>query len=93
MRFAALMMVVAGSVCAEGLPVPLSLEHALQVAEVQDNPTMQLADSQLAMASPVATLVNGSCSTTLPGKRVSRICLTAGMRLDPPVRSTMSRSE
>jgi len=43
----ALLLLMAGIVQAEALPVPLTLQHTLLVAETQSNPTIQLADSKL----------------------------------------------
>jgi outer membrane protein TolC len=42
-----LLLLIAGTVQAEALPVPLTLQHAIEVAEMQSNPAMQLADSRL----------------------------------------------
>jgi len=42
-----LLLLIAGTLQAEALPVPLTLQYAIQVAELQSNPAMQLADSQL----------------------------------------------
>lgn len=44
---AGLLLLISGTVHAETLPVPLTLQHAIQVAEMQSNPAMQLADSKL----------------------------------------------
>ncbi|MBT8439758.1 MAG: TolC family protein [Gammaproteobacteria bacterium] len=42
-----LLLLIAGTVQAEALPVPLTLPYAIQVAEMQSNPALQLADSKL----------------------------------------------
>jgi outer membrane protein TolC len=47
LRIAALLLLITSTAYAEGLPVPLSLQHALQVADTDKHPAMQLADSKL----------------------------------------------